>query len=165
MPSVSFGFLQEVLICALVTLSPTALFVTTDHLMQENTRHDVVEDSAEWTLERVSEEFGAAVASIVGEVTEDKRLSWAERKQHAADSVPGLSQEALLVKASDKLHNLQSLGRDLRDGDPEATWARFHGGREHTRKMSRDLVERLVVRLEPPLAQALQEALRVVLEY
>src|SRR5688500_4811132 len=52
--------------------------------------HDAVEDNPTWTLQRVAEQFGAHVAGIVGELTEDKSRSWEERKRAGIDVVPHL---------------------------------------------------------------------------
>ena len=132
-------------------------------VIQAGLLHDVVEDCDDWTEERVSAEFGAEVAAIVGELTEEKERSWEERKQAAIDSVPALSQGALVIKACDKLHNLRSLAASLRSaGTPHAVWSRFRGGRERTLLKSRLLVEALASRVEAGLAEALRESLEAV---
>jgi len=132
-----------------------------DAVIQAGLLHDVVEDCRDWTLERVESEFGARVAGIVAEVTEDKSRTWDERKRAAIDDVPHVSPEALAVKACDKLHNLRSLVAELREAENSASiWARFTGGRERTLAMSRELIEALQERVGEPL----HEALGVVLE-
>ena len=123
--------------------------------------HDVVEDCEGWTTARVEREFGAEVARIVAELTEDKTRSWGERKQGQIDAVATLSAPALSIKAADKLHNLATLAADLRAApDRELVWQRFSGGRERTLEMSARLVAELEPRLQPELARALREALR-----
>ena len=125
--------------------------------------HDVVEDCKGWDLDRMEAEFGPRVRSIIAEVTEDKGLSWEERKQAAIDHVPHLSPEALLVKGADKLHNLSSLLADLQAADnPEDVWRPFTRGAEQTLQMSRLLVEALVPRLEASFGQALLETLEAL---
>src|SRR4051812_43444385 len=59
--------------------------------------HDTVEDTGA-TLPQLTELFGAQVSAIVGEVTDDKSLSKAERKQRQVEHAPHLSREARLVK-------------------------------------------------------------------
>lgn len=130
------------------------------HALQAALLHDVVEDSDEWSTARVEREFGAAVARIVAELTEDKSRTWAERKRTQIDHVPSLSPEAVAVKAADKLHNLRTLAEDLRAApDPERVWSRFRGGRERTLVMSRELVDVLADRCEPRLAEGLRAAM------
>lgn len=121
--------------------------------------HDVVEDSEDWTVERVEAEFGKHVASIVGELTEDKSLSWEQRKRAAVEHAAHLSPQAAAVKAVDKLHNLQALVLALRASpQPERVWARFNGGRRRTLEMDGELVRALQPRLEAKLARSLVAA-------
>lgn len=121
--------------------------------------HDVPEDCADWTVERVRLEFGARVAGIVGELTENKRHSWEQRKQTAVDHVPHMTPDAATVKAADQLHNLTSLRRQLEEADdPECVWSRFTGGRDRTLTMARKLSEALLLRIDPRLGRALRAA-------
>lgn len=127
--------------------------------------HDVVEDCEGWTEERVAAEFGVHVASIVEQLTEDKSLTWDERKRWAIDHVPHMSPEAASVKAVDKLHNLHSLLADLRESpDPDAVWAKFKGGRDKTLAHDREFVEALSARVDPRIARALRSTLKSLLE-
>jgi len=124
--------------------------------------HDVVEDCDDWTLVRVEVEFGVDVAAIVDDLTEDKSLSWTERKQWAVDHVPTMRADAVAVKAADKLHNLSSLRASLRDAsDPDEVWKHFKGGRERTLVMARALVDALCERaplaLAGPLARVMAD--------
>ena len=70
--------------------------------------HDTLEDT-ETTYEELRERFGAAVASVVLEVTDDKTLAKAVRKQLQIDLAPQLSHEAKLVKLADKICNLRDV--------------------------------------------------------
>jgi (p)ppGpp synthase/HD superfamily hydrolase len=122
--------------------------------------HDVVEDSPGWTLKRVESEFGERVMRIVADLTEDKTRSWEERKRWAVEHARGMLPEAVLVKAADKLHNLACLVDELeRAPDRAHVWAHFKGGRERTIAMSAELVDALVPRVGPRLAQALRDTL------
>jgi len=127
--------------------------------------HDTVEDCPAWTAARVEHEFGAHVAGLVAQLTEDKSKSWDERKRFGIDHVPHMSPQAATVKAADKLHNLQTLVSELRS-NPDATqvWARFRGGRERTLSMSSELVEALCKRVEPKVARALRATLKTLLD-
>ena len=78
--------------------------------------HDTVEDT-ETTVEELSATFGAAVAAIVVEVTDDKRLPKTERKRLQVEHAPHISPKAKLVKLADKICNL----RDVVDSPP-AHW-------------------------------------------
>jgi guanosine-3',5'-bis(diphosphate) 3'-pyrophosphohydrolase len=76
--------------------------------------HDTVEDT-ETTLSELTAAFGARVSAIVAEVTDDKDLPKAERKQAQVEHAPHISREARLVKLADKICNL----RDVADNPPE----------------------------------------------
>lgn len=72
--------------------------------------HDTVEDT-DTSLDEIHTEFGSHVMSIVAEVTDDKNLLKAARKEMQVSHAPGLSTEAKLVKLADKLYNLRDLLR------------------------------------------------------
>ena len=70
--------------------------------------HDTVEDTAT-THEELAEAFGARIARIVAEVTDDKLLPKAERKRLQVEHAATLSPEAKLVKLADKTCNLRDV--------------------------------------------------------
>jgi GTP diphosphokinase / guanosine-3',5'-bis(diphosphate) 3'-diphosphatase len=78
--------------------------------------HDTIEDT-NTTADELRSEFGDAIASIVGEVTDDKHLPKAERKRLQVEHAVHLSRAAKLVKLADKICNL----RDVVDRPP-AKW-------------------------------------------
>ena len=70
--------------------------------------HDTVEDT-ETSIEEIHERFGAEVAGIVAEVTDDKSLDPQERKRLQVEKAAGKSEGAKLVKLADKTANLRDL--------------------------------------------------------
>lgn len=68
--------------------------------------HDTVEDT-EVTLAQIKETFGEVVANYVDGCSENKALSWEERKQATIDALAEASREVCLVTCADKIHNLQ----------------------------------------------------------
>lgn len=80
--------------------------------------HDTVEDT-ETTRVELSRAFGAEIASVVMEVTDNKRLRKHTRKRLQVEHAPHLSRRAKLVKLADKICNL----RDLRE-HPPVGWSR-----------------------------------------
>jgi guanosine-3',5'-bis(diphosphate) 3'-pyrophosphohydrolase len=76
--------------------------------------HDTIEDTDTTAAELVAH-FGPDIAALVQEVTDDKRLPQAERKQLQIDHAPTLSDRAKLVKLADKICNL----RDVDQSPPE----------------------------------------------
>jgi guanosine-3',5'-bis(diphosphate) 3'-pyrophosphohydrolase len=81
--------------------------------------HDTVEDTAT-TPQELAQAFGARVAGIVAEVTDDKSLSKAERKRLQLDGASLVSKDAQQLKIADKLCNLREIL-----SSPPADWPLF----------------------------------------
>ena len=64
--------------------------------------HDVLEDTAV-TAEQLEEEFGGRVLALVSAETEDKSLSWRERKQAAIEHLKTASREEKILVLGDSL--------------------------------------------------------------
>ena len=80
--------------------------------------HDTLEDTAT-TRKELRRAFGPAIAGIVAEVTDDKRLPKAKRKALQVKHAAGISREAKLVKLADKICNIRDVARR-----PPAGWDR-----------------------------------------
>ena len=80
--------------------------------------HDVVEDTAV-TTDEVRAAFGDAVADLVAEVTDDKSLPKAVRKQLQVEHAPHLSPGACLIKICDKISNIRDFTIDPPPWDRE----------------------------------------------
>lgn len=70
--------------------------------------HDVIEDT-DATADVLTQMFGAEVSALVLEVTDDKSLSYAERKRRQVETAPHISARAKMIKLADKTSNLHSL--------------------------------------------------------
>ncbi len=83
--------------------------------------HDTVEDSSDdpepVTLEILAERFGAEVAAIVGEVSDDKSLPKETRKALQVKAAAKSSDAAKQVKLADKISNLRAIM-----SAPPASW-------------------------------------------
>jgi len=79
--------------------------------------HDTVEDT-QTTCEELQARFGAAVAGIVAEVTDDKALDKVERKRLQIVKAAGKTREAKLVKLADKICNLRDIA-----ASPPVDWS------------------------------------------
>ena len=101
---------------ALATLLATTAGVDELVVLQAAVLHDTIEDT-ETTYQELLDCFGEAVANVVAEVTDDKRLTKAQRKQLQVEHAPHVSSEAALVKLADKICNL----RDMATAPP-ADW-------------------------------------------
>lgn len=79
--------------------------------------HDTVEDTAT-SLEELERSFGAEVAALVAELTDDKTLPRDERKRRQVEHVRHASPKAKRLKMADKISNV----RDILN-TPPATWS------------------------------------------
>jgi guanosine-3',5'-bis(diphosphate) 3'-pyrophosphohydrolase len=75
--------------------------------------HDTIEDT-ETTGAEMERHFGATIRRVVEEVTDDKALPAAERKQLQIVHAASASEQAKLVKIADKICNVQ----DVLDSPP-----------------------------------------------
>jgi (p)ppGpp synthase/HD superfamily hydrolase len=78
--------------------------------------HDTIEDT-ETTPGELERLFGQTVREVVEEVTDDKSLDKAVRKQLQVDHAPRLSSRAKQVKLADKIANVQDV-----TNAPPADW-------------------------------------------
>ena len=70
--------------------------------------HDTIEDTGT-SREELEREFGAEVAALVSEVTDDRQLPKAERKRQQVEKAPHKSARAKMIKLADKTSNLRSI--------------------------------------------------------
>lgn len=89
--------------------------------------HDVIEDFDVTHAELVTE-FGAEVADVVRECSDDTSLPRLERKRLQVQHIPHLSTRAKLVKLADKTSNLRAIDRTPPEGwsrDRKAEYVNF----------------------------------------
>jgi guanosine-3',5'-bis(diphosphate) 3'-pyrophosphohydrolase len=67
--------------------------------------HDTIEDT-ETTRAELARLFGNAIAALVAELSDDKGLTWQERKRLEIEHAHHLSDTAKLIKLSDKTSNV-----------------------------------------------------------
>lgn len=70
--------------------------------------HDTIEDT-DTEYDDIEKLFGPKIADIVAEVTDDKTLPKAARKQAQIEKAPHASPEAKLVKLADKIANMRDM--------------------------------------------------------
>lgn len=126
--------------------------------------HDVLEDGGPQWAEPIQVQFGDRVLSIVQACTDGvpdaagKKPPWKERKVAYLSHLSESTNDALLVSACDKLHNLSCIVADLSElGD--AVFDRFTASKEQTIWYYTELAGTLTGRVPAPLDRAIQSAL------
>lgn len=104
--------------------------------------HDTLEDT-DYTAQELQDDFGGTVRDIVEAVTEpvsdqSQNLSWRERKQEYGKLLRKASQEALMVAAADKIHNMRAVVEEYYD-DHVRFMADFGGALEDRVLMYQDI--------------------------
>lgn len=107
-----------------------------DEVLAAAALHDYLEDVADPDgAESIRRVGGDEVLAIVLAVTEDKRRdrseadTWELRKREQVARVKVMPEDAVLVKAADVLHNVQSLLADIqRTDDLASVWRPFNAG-------------------------------------
>ena len=127
--------------------------------------HDAVEDAggAE-TREEIRRRFGEKVAVIVDGLTDTDQTPkppWRKRKEDYLAHLSHAAPSVLLVSLADKIHNAQSILRDVRN-EGESVWQRFTGGRDGSLWYYRSLVE--AFRARGQFAALVDELDRIVTE-
>jgi len=90
--------------------------------------HDTLEDT-DTTPDEIRHLFGSLILNIVQTETEDKSLSWIERKSKTIDHLYSASIETKLVCCADKLSNIRSIYSDLKTIGNKV-WERFNADKE-----------------------------------
>jgi len=90
--------------------------VTDETILVAALLHDTIEDTAT-TPDELREAFGADVCRLVLEVSDDKTLAKAVRKQLQIEHAPQLSTEAKQLKIADQICNIRDLAQN-----PPADW-------------------------------------------
>ncbi len=126
--------------------------------------HDVLEDVKGYYYDDMVRDFGERVAQIVKGVSEDKdpnvesdeKATWEERKSKYLANLKNDSDEALMVCAADKIHNLQSMISAYQEkGD--ALWDNFNSPKEKKLWLYQEILRFMKGRLNNPIVDELEE--------
>lgn len=126
--------------------------------------HDVLEDVKGYYYDDMVRDFGERVAHIVKGVSEDKdpniesdeKATWEERKSKYLANLENDSDEALMVCAADKIHNLQSMISAYKEkGD--ALWDNFNSPKEKKLWLYQEILKFMKERLNNPIVNELEE--------
>lgn len=113
--------------------------------------HDTIEDT-DYTAKELQEDFGGKVREIVESLSEpqsskDHKVSWLEQKRQYVKQIKKASDEALLICAADKIHNMRSIVEEYYD-EHERFMSEFRGNLDDRVKMYQDISDVLNKRLE-----------------
>jgi GTP pyrophosphokinase len=132
--------------------------------------HDAVEDGGGApVLEEIRDQFGPAVASIVMSCTDSdavgEKAPWLERKRAYMAHLLEAPIPVLRVVCADKLHNVQAIGKDLRNHGA-SVFERFRGDREGTLWYYRSIARLFgaLIQDEPGLDPGLRAMIRELRE-
>jgi (p)ppGpp synthase/HD superfamily hydrolase len=93
--------------------------------------HEAVEEKGDAALERIHDEFGAHIAAMVLEVSDERTPEdgpWRARKRAHLRHIARVDDDSvLMLLLADKVHNVRSLVRDLREEGDEL-WRRHDRG-------------------------------------
>ncbi len=124
--------------------------------------HDAAEDQGgQDTLDRIQDQFGQHVAALVlacSDTLELPKPPWRERKERHLAEAATAAPEARLIMAADKLHNMRSLYRALRQHG-EDTWKAFKGGRDGSLWYYDSMYEALCQGWDHPILETLKDQL------
>ena len=82
-------------------------------LMTAGVLHDTVEDT-DATIEEIIDLFGEEIGALVNAHSEDKSLTWSERKQHAIDELIDAPMNLKMLVMADKVSNLRSIASNCK---------------------------------------------------
>lgn len=110
-----------------------------DALICAGLLHDTIEDGGV-APEELRREFGEDILRLVLFDTENKKLSWKERKDATLRALESCDRRCAMLICADKLSNLQDVLEGLQS-EGEAVWRRFKYGREQQEWLFREYVE------------------------
>lgn len=113
--SIPFPYITHLVAVAMILLD----YTDNEDVIVAALLHDTIEDT-DYTEEELGEDFGGIVKDIVLSLSEPKgkngeRLSWGEKKRAYAKQLKSASEEALMIAAADKAHNMRSIVEEYYD--------------------------------------------------
>ena len=100
-----------------------------DELVAAGFLHDTIED-AFVSPETIKKEFGDRVYQLVMFDTENKSLSWEERKNATLKALETCDADCAMLVMSDKLSNILDILESIKQNGDLSTWSVFKRGKE-----------------------------------
>lgn len=96
-------------------------YTNDDEIISAALLHDVLEDCNDVSEEDLENIFGKRITSLIKEVSfleKDRTLNWRENKNNYINKLKNISNDALLIIASDKMSNLESYFIGVKEKNP-----------------------------------------------
>lgn len=127
-----------------------------DDLISAGLLHDTIEDTTV-SYDELREEFGENIANLVLSDTEDKKLSWDERKKATIEFLRATdNRDVKMLVCADKLSNAKDIKSSIKkNGD--AVWSIFRCGKDKQKWLYTELVDALKSLEDLPMYQELKQ--------
>lgn len=133
-----------------------------DELICAGLLHDTIEDAGV-TADMLEKEFSSAVVDLVASDSENKSLSWEERKKQTLETLNSqdCSRELKMLVCADKLANIRSIKKDSEKmGDD--VWSLFRRGKDKQQWLYENLVLALSDLEGLPMYSEFKETVEIV---
>ena len=131
-----------------------------DELICAGLLHDTIEDGGV-TPEELKREFGEEVLRLVLFDTENKKLSWKERKDATLLALENCDRKCAMLVCADKLSNIRDLSEGLK-AEGESVWNKFKYGRDRQEWLFREYVEVLSSLSDLKMYDELKQAVETI---
>lgn len=131
-----------------------------DDLICAGLLHDTVEDGGAMP-EELRREFGDEVLRLVLFDTENKSLSWKERKEATFHDLENCDRKCAMLICADKLANLRDMAEEF-ENEGDVVWKRFKHGKEEQEWLFRSCVEALGCLSDLPMYDDLRQTVESV---
>lgn len=131
-----------------------------DELICAGLLHDTIEDGGV-TPDELKREFGEEVLRLVLFDTENKKLSWKERKDATLLALENCDRKCAMLICADKLFNIRDLADGLKD-EGKSFWNKFKYGRDRQEWLFCEYVEVLSRLSDLKMYDELKQAVETV---
>lgn len=127
-----------------------------DDLICAGLLHDTVEDTTA-SYDELQEEFGESIAKLVLSDTEDKKLSWENRKKSTIEFLKTTDDRNIkMLICADKLANVTDIKNSIEINGDDA-WSVFRYGKDKQKWLYTELVDALKSLGDLPMYQAFKQ--------
>lgn len=124
--------------------------------------HDVIEDVENWEIKLREQWYSDQVISLVKELSENKNLSWKERKMQYLEHLKWASSDIKIISAADKLYNTRSFLDDYLI-EQDAMWNKFNAGKDEQIQLLKNYITALKSNFSHPIIDELEQVIKRLL--